>query len=385
MRRLNVAIVVESLHSQGGVGRRTSELVRKLLSAGHEVHVYANRWDPKAAEGASFHYIPMLKLGRAAKPLSFAWFCSALIPRSRHDLIHTQARVFRYDVATLGVGCHRAYLDAVGIDPEKAPDRRLHRTILHIERSMLASERFAAQRRIIVNSNKCKGELVDYYSVPETSIDVARNGVDHGVFSPDIRASLGPTVRRELGMSPDELMVLFVGSGFQRKGLDTLIEAVGRLRRGRSLRLFVVGRGKRDEHSRLAADVGIAEQLTWIGQSDPSDIVKYYAAADIFALPTRYDPFANSTMEALACGVPVVTTNANGVSEILRDGTDGLIVEPDEADALSERLRALADDADFRTRLGSNGRVAVEPYTWSKTAERTAAVYETIMAKRSQQ
>ena len=378
MRKLNVAIVVENFHTGGGVERRTSELVKGLLSAGHEVHVYANRCEPNAAHGAHFHFIPILKLGRAMKPLSFAWFCSTMIRSSKHDLVHTQARIFRYDVATLGVGCHRAYLDAVGIDPTRAPDRWFHRAVLYIERSMLAANT-NSRIRIILNSNRCKAELVNYYGVSAESIAVVRNGVDHAVFSPESRSSLRSVARAELDISPEESVVLFVGSGFQRKGLDTLIEAAGHLQDKSALKLLIVGRGRRDEYAKLAADLGLEERLIWVGRADSSDMARFYAAADMFALPTRYDPFANSTMEALACGVSVVTTSANGVSEILEDGVDTFIVEPGDVEALSERLATLTDDADLRQRLGLNGCKAVEPYTWQRTTEQTMAVYEAML------
>lgn len=387
MRKMSIAIVVESFHAQSGVDRRTSELVKGLLSAGHEVHIYANRWDTNAAEGIIFHRIPILKLGRALKSLSFAWFCSALIPKSQHDLIHTQARIFRYDVATLGVGCHWAYIDAMGINPKKTPDKWFHRAVLRIEHSMFALKRFTEGARIIVNSNKCRYELISYYKVPAGSIDVVHNGVDQEAFSPAMRTDLWADARRDLGISPKDIVVLFVGTGFHRKGLNTLIDAIGRVQLRSSpmadrLKLLIVGKGSKDEYNRLAAGMGIGERLIWVGQSDPNDIARYYAASDIFVLPTRYDPFANSTMEALACGLPVITTTTNGVSEIIRDEISGLIVEPNDAEGLSEKLQALAEDADFRQRIGSNGRKAVKPYTWQMATERTMTVYEDIIARR---
>lgn len=378
MRKLSIGIVIESLHMHGGVERRTSELVRHLISAGHEVDIYANRWDESTLEGVGFHRIPMLKLGRSMKPLSFARFCSALIPKSKHDIIHTQTRIFRYDVATLGVGCHRAYLDAVCIDPETAPDKGFHRAVLRIESEMLGPEKFAAKNRIIVNSNMCKQELMERYSVPEASIHVVHNGVDHEAFSPDIRMNLRAEARKSLGLSQDDIAVLYVGAGFHRKGLDTLIEAIGQL--DKQFKLLIVGKGNRDAYNDSAHGLGIADQLIWAGQSD--DVTRHYAAADVFVLPTRYDPFANSTLEALACGVPVITTTSNGVSEILRDGIDGFIVERDSPQDIAERLLALADDENLRERIGSAGHKAVEPYTWQRTAEQTMAVYDAIIADR---
>jgi UDP-glucose:(heptosyl)LPS alpha-1,3-glucosyltransferase len=374
---VNIAIIVESYHAGGGVERRTHELVKGLRSSGHEVEVYANRWDPDLVQGVRMHRIPIFKLSRPLRPLSFSWFCYLATARSRHDLIHTQARVARYDVATLGVGCHRAYLDALGIDPARAPDGRLHRAILRIEQAMLRPGRY---RRLITNSNMCRLELMKYYGVPAEGIVVVHNGVDSDTFSPQRTSELRDEVRRELGLSPDEIAVLYVGAGFRRKGLDTLIEAAARMDGRQQVRILIAGKGRRDEYERLAGSCGIGGRLLWTGQS--ADIVRRYAAADIFALPTRYDPFANSTLEALACGLPVVTTRTNGVSEILSDGTDAFVIEPNAPEMLADRLQSLAGDPDLRRRIGSAGRTAVEPYTWEKTTAETVRVYNDILRAR---
>jgi len=379
---MNVAIVIQDFRMRGGVERRTSELVKKLAAAGHRVHIYANAWDPQMGIGARFHRVPMLKIHRALKPLSFAWSCTRLIPHGGHDLVHSQARIFKCDVVTLGVGCHRAFLDALGIDPERSGDKWFHRAVLHIERRMLAPGNY---RRIITNSNKCKRELAAYYGVPLADVAVIRNGVDREAFSPETRVRLRAAARSELGLGAEEMAVLLVGTGFERKGLKTLIQAAGVLKSEKPAfraRVLVVGGGRRDQYERMAAGLGIAESLVWVGRTD--DIAKYYAAADIFVLPTIYDPFANCTMEALACGLPIVTTRTNGVSEILRDGEDAFIIEPNDPTALAERLGRLVEDRRLRERLGSAGRRAIEPYTWQRTAEETMAVYEAIGGSRGQ-
>lgn len=365
MRSLSVGIVIESLHTRGGVERRTTELVKGLLSAGHQVHVYANRWDPQVLDGVEYHRIPIVRLWRAMKPLSFAWFADMAIPRF-HDLIHTQARIYRFDLATLGVGVHRAYLDALG-----TRESGFDRAVLRIERAMFDRDR---KRRVIVNSNECKTELIEYYGFPEERIDIIHNGVDSDAFSPETLKTLRPAARQEFGLSPDDVAVLFVGPGFQRKGLDTLVEAAGNL--PANVRLLIVGRGKQEAYDKLPP-----ERLIWAGKSDSME--RCYAAADIFALPTRYDPFANSTMEALASCLPVVTTTSNGVSEILKDGENALIIGPNDPDALTDRLQALVGDAGLRERMGSAGREAVKPYTWQSTAEQTMAVYEIFLRERA--
>lgn len=377
MRSLDIAIVVESLHTHGGVERRTSELVRGLLRAGHRVHIYANRWDGDLGLDVEFHRVPMLRLSRALKASSFAWFCDHRV--RGHDLVHTQARILRCDLATLGVGCHRAYMAAMGIEVASAGrDRSFHEAVLRIEKSMFTPGNY---RRIITNSAMCKQEVVEHYDVPENDVDVVHNGVDHDRFSPSLRIDLRERSRADLGLAPDDVAVLYLGTGFDRKGLDTLIRALGLLRLPNA-RLVVVGSGDTDRFGRLAAESGIAGRTIWCGRSN--DVARFYSAADIFALPTRYDPFANSTMEALASGVPVITTRSNGVSEILRDGCDAFVIAANDPEALADRLHLLIEDADMRVRIGDAGCTATQPYTWDLTTAETTTTYETLECHRSQ-
>lgn len=377
--KLSIGIVVERFHSRGGVERRTFELVNNLVAAGHDVHVYANNWIRDCTFDVTFHHIPMLKLTKALKPWSFAWFASRLTSRSGHDLIHTQARVFGYDLATLGVGCHKAYLDAAGIDHETAPDRRFHKTVLELEKRMLSPDKFDAGCRIITNSIKCREEFASYYSVPLSNIDIIRNGVDQTEFSPVKRAQIRDEYRIQMGISPDDIVVLFVGPGFHRKGLDTLLMAVSLLSSEKHLKALVIGREKEISS---AIDLNLAEKLIWVGSAGSQEIIRYYAVADVYALPTRYDPFANSTMEALASGLPVITTTANGVSEILQDGRNAFIIDSNDHESLAERLRLLCRDEGVRKRLGETGREAIQPYTWQRTAVETMNVYASVLQSR---
>ncbi|HEY3297840.1 MAG TPA: glycosyltransferase family 4 protein, partial [Armatimonadota bacterium] len=168
----------------------------------------------------------------------------------------------------------------------------------------------------------------------------------------------------------------YVGTGFKRKGLDTLVKSVGTLENNERVKILVVGSGNREEYERLAIECGIGGQIVWAGQS--SDVAHQYAASDVFVLPTRYDPFANSTMEALAAGVPVITTNKNGVSEILEDGRNGFVFSAGDHLGLGSRLASVLSDPVLAARIGSAGRETVCSMTWQRTAEETVCVYESL-------
>jgi UDP-glucose:(heptosyl)LPS alpha-1,3-glucosyltransferase len=377
---MNIAIVIQDLRMRGGLERRTSELAKQLLLGHHEVHVYANRWDLSAAEGAAFHRVSMLKFPRAMKPLSFAWNAGRLAGRGGHDIVHTQARLFRYDVVSFGVGCHKAFLDATGQDPERSGDKWFHRAVMHIEREMFKPGHY---RRIITNSQKVRRELHEYHGVPESDVTVIRNGVDQEQFSPTMRDRMRAEARSRLGLHDGDAAILLVGTGFRNKGVETLIRAAGLLAesgRAGNTRVVIAGAGKTEPYQRIADDLGIGDSVIWTGRC--AEMERLYAAADIYALPTLYDAFSNSTLEALACGLPVITTHSNGASEILTDGVDAFIVGASDVSALAERLGALAEDAGLRERLGSAGREAIAPYTWERMARETIRVYESILADR---
>ena len=172
-----------------------------------------------------------------------------------------------------------------------------------------------------------KREMMDVYAYPADQIDVVYNGVPMESFrsSAENRASS----RADLGLAPDDMAVLFVGSGWERKGLRFAIEAVESCREPR-MRLLVAGRGNQSKYrSPSARFLGVVQ-----------DLPRLYAAADIFLLPTIYDPFSNACLEAIAAGVPVITTSANGFCEIIEDGTHGSVVnDPADVGALSSALR----------------------------------------------
>ncbi|MEJ2689427.1 MAG: glycosyltransferase family 4 protein [Deltaproteobacteria bacterium] len=357
-RKLRIGLLIETLHGHGGLERRTCCLAQGLMNAGHEVDIFANRWEKGILPGAHFHFIPIFKLNRPFKDLTFSWFSAVIARRVPLDIIHTQTRVCKYDIATLGGGCYQAYLNAMQIKPRALKER----VALAIEKAMVSELGFREGRQIILNSRMCRDEYIEHYGVPEKNLEVVYNGVDSEAFYP--RPEIRAACREEFGLSPGDIAVLFVGPGFQRKGLDTLIQAVSDL--PDCIKILVVGGGQID-HPRIVR----------IGQTDSMN--KCYAAADIFALPTRYDPFANSTLEALASGLPVITTSSNGVSEIVKDGESAFIISANDRGALTERLKALIDDPRQRERLGLAGRAAVKPFTWEETTRKTMAVYEKIV------
>src|SRR5437764_2481893 len=205
-----------------------------------------------------------------------------------------------------------------------------------------------------------KNEIIDLYNYPQDKIDIVRNGVPLEKFRLD--SELREKARGDLNLKPDDIMLLFVGSGWERKGLRFAIAAMA-LCRNRKMWLFVAGRGNRrsykSKHVHFLGEVGpgafqfvksrrLSRLLRPASRQPAStvDLSGIYAAADIFILPSIYDPFSNACLEALASGLPVITTRDNGFNEIIEDGVHGSIVDPpSNSSALRDAIRFWSDES----------------------------------------
>jgi UDP-glucose:(heptosyl)LPS alpha-1,3-glucosyltransferase len=252
-----------------------------------------------------------------------------------------------------------------------------HRLALAIEKRALAP---GAVRRVIVNAEMVRRDLLARYPLEPARVRVISNGVDLEHFNPGRRAGEGAALRRELGIAPEAPLVLFLGTGYGRKGLGALLEAFPAVLAAEPrARLAVVGYDSAAaRYAALAGRLGIDGATHFLGGRGDPEVC--YAAADVFALPTRYDPFANATLEALASGLPVLTTAANGGSELLVESCAGLVREPDPR-ALAEGLVALLQGD--RAAQREAARALAERHSIESKLEATSAVLAEAAAERA--
>ncbi len=379
--RLRIAMVALEFHRQGGSERRTGQLVDALLAAGHEVHLLGahvrGAWSP----GATIRPIRSVPRPRWLEMIDFSRRAAALVRREGFDIVHNQIRPFAPGVVTAGGGCHRFYLREVLPLEKGALAARLkwgsplQLTLLALERKGYQPDRCPY---VIANSSLGRAGILRYHPMPPERVVVAYNGVDAGRFSPELRERFRVERRLALGIGAEEPLVLFVGSGFARKGLGPLMAAMARLRDRRpGVHLAVVGAGSTRHWRRQAVRLGLGERLRFAGHVEDPEC--YYAAADVFALPTYFDPFANATLEAMASGLPVITSRQNGASEILRPGEDGLVVDrPDDVAGLAEALAWLLDPARRKT-MGARARETAVQFSWQQPLQRTLEVYREVL------
>ncbi|MDP1758314.1 MAG: glycosyltransferase family 4 protein, partial [Thermodesulfovibrionales bacterium] len=329
-----------------------------------DIHIMAGKW--AETPGATFHRINSISLSSFLSMITFNLSACRAIKKIKADCAISFERTTCQDIYRAGEGCHIEWL-------------RLRRTIepwwkrytflinpLHIALLRLEKKAFSDSKLIIANSNMVKSQIINHYAVPEKKIKVIYNGVDTKRFSPQNTQIYRTQVRKELSISEDAKVILFVGSGFERKGLGTLIRAAASLiKSGRNLRLVIIGRGNINKFKSIAKKCGIHDSLLFLNAR--SDVEKLYSAADIFVLPTIYDPFSNATLEAMASGLPVITTRNNGVAELMQDGEEGFVLE-DLTDyaALAEKIgKALSS----RESMGYKARLTAEKYPIEQAAE----------------
>ncbi|HEY6865479.1 MAG TPA: glycosyltransferase family 4 protein, partial [Burkholderiales bacterium] len=201
---------------------------------------------------------------------------------------------------------------------------------------------------------------------------VVYNGVDLEAFHPRLRESFGARARTELGIPPDAMTWLFVGSGFERKGVSRLVRA---FRDGADpgAHLIVVGSDRRELRARAEArDLGA--RVHFLGGRD--DVRPWYGAADAFVLPTLYDPFPNAALEAMACALPVVTTLQCGAAELVRADENGWVCDALDAVSLARFMGAL-DRTRART-MGERARATAEGYGLDAMAQKLLALYRAL-------
>jgi len=276
--------------------------------------------------------------------------------------------------------CHAAYREATGrLSAEDLSGVRLVNTSLK-RVIALALERWCFRlghtSELAAVSPGVSEELARHF--PGLPVVITPNGVDTNRFRPDAIARLEE--RQRWGALPEEVVALFVGGDWERKGLALALEALAQsVAAGEgTLRLVVAGRGDQARFENLARSLGVGDRVSFVGFR--SDAERPYQAADLLVLPSTYETFSLVAFEAAASGLPIVCTFRNGVEELIGDNEGGLLV-PRTAPALAGALRLLASDGGLRTRMGSVARERAQKFTWEASADSVARVYEEILSE----
>lgn len=364
---LNIAIIRKKYNPFGGAERYLNLLASHLVSEGHEVHVFANKWPAGVKNGVIVHKIPMLGGLSLLKVWSFAIAAWFILRRFKCDVVFSNERLLSQDILRTSDGVHKTWLNIRM--RYSSPLRKLSFMInpLHLSIRLLDWHIFnrRAYKKIIAPSEFIKHDILrNYPAVHENDIQVIYNGVDLQRFRPENKKRYRNAVRKELGVNQSTPMLLFAGTGFERKGL---IYAIGAMRHlPQDAVLAVIGKGKARHYMNMARQWCLAERVKFIGPVE--GIERYYAASDLLILPTLYEPMANAVLEALATGIPVVTSRDCGNSEILTNGEDGWIVnDPTNDREIALNVKA-ALDSSWNQETERRARKKAEQFTLQRTA-----------------
>lgn len=380
---MKIAFVIHDYTpSRGGQERYLARLIGALSTRGHDLHVFASRCEPGAGRGFAFHRVAVPAwAGPSLRAIIFIRNARRMLSAGEWDIVSGLARFYPLDVYRMGGGVHRVWLREKA---DTAAGRMVSYTrpftwlALRLEKRIFDPRRC---RRIVTNSRLCRDQLLGLYPYPPGRVSVIYNGVDHEAFHPRLRAAHREAIRAKLGIPGDAPTALFVSNNPGRKGLETALNAIA-LPQGDRTYLLVAGRGRTERFAARARELGVAGRARFLGHV--SDIRPCYGAADYLVLPTRYDPFANVCLEAMACGLPVVTTRMNGASEIIGEGAEGFVIaDPRDAGALAGAMGALAG-AEARARMAGAARMKSLAFTVEANAEATLEVYRQVREEKDE-
>ena len=358
---MNVAFCYESLlPARGGCETYIADLARRLLADRHQVHVYACRWDEQSLpKEIRFHAIAGSKAPRFLKPWLFGRRCLQAMEQGDHDVTIGFDKTWGQDVLYPQGGLHIACAEHNLLKHSCGIQRELARCVKWLDAaywsySMLERRQYLAAQQplIVVNSQMVRDHFLRFYNIAPGQLHVVRSAIDPMRFPEQDRLKCRAECREQYGIAPNEVVGLFAAMNYHLKGLEPLLYATQRVfarpefREQRPpLRLMIVGHPNASAYERLAGQLGIGDAVRFVGYC--AEMRNAYFAADFLVHPTFYDPCSLVVLEALACGLPIITTKYNGASELLHTSApqqDGYVVgDPHDHQHLSWCLAQMLD------------------------------------------
>ncbi|MGC3968248.1 MAG: glycosyltransferase family 4 protein [Pirellulales bacterium] len=344
-----------------------AELATRLC-ADHDVHIFANTFDERS-DHLTFHHVPASRINAFASIVSFipfADFCT----RGQFDILHAQGLCgLSHNVATAHF-CQAAWFAALREQQTKLDWRQqiFKNVVSPLERLALTRPK---TRTVIAVSNLVRNNMSDFYG-RSSDVEVIYHGVDSRRFHPDNRGQFRHSLRSATRTSQDEFVAIYVGD--LKKGANAAIKAVAK---AEGVTLWCVTASNTAAYSQLADALGVADRVRFFPRT--RDVEQYFSAADAFLFPTLYDPFGLVITEAMASGLPVITSKNAGAAELISHGSQGLLTDaPWDDDSIAENLALLRDSKTACRDIGDAARKVAEGLTWDATTEKTLKIYERI-------
>jgi UDP-glucose:(heptosyl)LPS alpha-1,3-glucosyltransferase len=363
---MNIALSFPACNRRGGVERIIYECAKFLAGRGHEVTVFANEFEKNGA-AINYRHVPIPRTLKALKPIAFHDACIRQMRQGAFDAHGTFGCVCPEGGVYWAQSVHSAWLDKAKAIRSPWSIARLkqrlnpaHPILLKLEKRHFAR---GGYRRIIALTEEVKADLHHYYGVPGEDVDVVPNGFAPDEFNVSQARALRESMRKELGFSPETKVIVFIANELDRKGYPALLRTVESMADPR-LCILVAGRMAPAPHP----------LVKYVGST--SQVARYYAAADVFALPTLYEAWGLVIIEAMATGLPVLTSRLAGASVAIREGATGnLLDNPADESEIARKLRPLIE-GDHSSPEEISASVA--QYAWSQVLVK----YESVLCAR---
>lgn len=377
---LRIALAFPACHRRGGVERILFECAHFLAAREHDTTVFAHEWDTTAPSSANLHYEAVAARAQPGFLYGRSFFeqCTLRMAQLKNSGAGFDTYgAFGCIAPTGGVpwvqSVHAAWLETsrefrapLSWARWRQKLNPLHPVLLKLEKHHFAERRY---RKVIALTPVVQADLQRIYDVPARDIVVLPNGFAPREFSLQRVAAEREPQRAALGLDEEDKVLIFVANEAERKGLETLLRAMAQLRDGR-LKLLAAGRFDSAPWQALAEKLGIGAQVKWLGAS--GDVGALYAAADVFVLPTQYEPWGLVIVEAMACGLPALTSRSAGAAVAVRDGQTGALL--DDPASVAETARRLEPLLEGRHAAREVIADSVQSYAWPHILERYEAV-----------
>jgi glycosyltransferase involved in cell wall biosynthesis len=391
----------------GGQGIYIHYLSRELQRLGHEVHVISGPPYPKLPEGVTLYKLKShsaivsqhgnsnhagpvrspvdlyefaaTRIGVYTEPLAFSMRAYQEIKRLfgevKFDVIHDNqclgyglTMMKKLELPLVATIHHPISIDREA-DFGQARSRleRLRRRWFY---SFYIPMQSLVARRVdqVITVSECSAhEIERLIEIPASRIKVVYNGVDTNLF------------RNNNGIAKEPKSMIFVGNTEDRKkGIIHLLQALRLIKGECPVKLTIVDGGAPETTyaPALVREYGLEDQVTIVRRLSGEELVHYYSSAEIAAVPSLFEGFGFPAAEAMACELPVITTKAGALPELVSDGDNGILIDPGDVPALAAAIRLLLEDEELRCKMGHAGRrIAQRKFSWEQAAKQTVEAY----------
>lgn len=337
MKHFRLALVRQKYRPDGGAERFVSRALEALEDQDLDLSVITREWQGDVNPNWHIHLCDPMKWGRVSRERGFANAARKIWQQEKFDIVQSHERIPGCDIYRAGDGVHRRWLlQRSRLLPAWRGKRLLtdkfHSYVMRAEQEMYAAPEL---KSVICNAQMIKNEIMADFGLPDEKITVIYNAIDNQKFLPATEA-LRHQLRQQFNIPQQAHCLIFVGSGFERKGLEAAIRAVAPT----DSILLVVGQDKDKKRYRgLAQSLGCEQRIRFMGVQKQT--LPFYQAADALLLPTLYDPFPNVILEAMSCGLPVITSQTCGGAEFIQQGVNGFVFDALDVKSLAESIQEL--------------------------------------------